>query len=138
MKHGEFIAKYARYAPVLEAYIKGGHRLTLKQLGERFNMLPMVANAALNFARAHEKDPQRPEFSDETHDCVMVLSTYFDLSSPESIRAGLLAKFKASPPDGKLNHKHSVRPSILKKVMIASGLKWFELDGTPYIMWTEQ
>lgn len=134
LKHGDFIEKMARYKPVYDASISNPAS-TWRELGAQFKILPVVAKAAVKFVSHHANDPIRPEFADETHKCVVRLSEYFDLTSPESIRAGLLANFKAEPPDGKLNRRHSVRPSILKKVMKASGLEWFEKDEVPYIHW---
>jgi hypothetical protein len=87
----------------------------------------------------HKDDPQIPSLGDETHYMVCALAEYVDMTSQESMRASLIKDFIAESTNGKLNHtKHGVPNSLLIKVMKASGLKWFLLDGCPLIHWSEK
>lgn len=91
-----------------------------------------------NYRERHACDPQWPALGDETHYTVCNLSRIVDMSSLETIRAGLCEKFKAQADTGGINRKHDVPKRDLIIIMKASGLKWFELDGVPMIHWNEK
>lgn len=98
-----------------------------------------ASNTWEDWRKRHAKDPQIPCLGDETHSMVCNLAEKLDMSSPEAMRAGLIKDFRAEPPNGKLNKTNrGVGHALLVKVMKASGLKWFELDGCPYIHWCEK
>lgn len=112
MKHGKFIENMARYKS--------------EGIWE-------------NYQARHANDPQCPMLSDWTHYLVCSVGKQIDLSSLAAIRKDLLSKFKAQSLDGKLNYKRNGVPRLLlRKVMEASGLRWFELNGNPVIHWDEK
>lgn len=139
LRHAEFIEKMARYKPISEAWNSNGGLNNHAAFGAVHDMSGLQIWSALGFYKRHQRDPQIPSLGEETHRMVCNLAKVVDLSSPEAMRASLIKECRAEPPDGKLNDtKRGVNNFLLIKVMKASGLKWFELDGTPYIHWCEK
>lgn len=138
LTHQEFIEKMAKYKPIHD-YDHDGDGITWAKFGAEFGMSATQVWSANDYYARHAGDPQIPSLGEETHSMVCKLAKLLDLSSPEAMRASLIKECRAEPPDGKLNDtKRGVNNYLLIKVMKASGLKWFELDGTPYIHWCEK
>lgn len=111
LRHGEFIAKMAKYK---------------------------AKDIWKDYRERHANDPQIPALAHETHYIVCNLSQIVDMTSLETIRKGLCEKYKSKSLTESLNHKHAAPRVDLIKIMKASGLKWFELDGVPVIHWNEK
>lgn len=141
LRHAEFIEKMAKYKPISEAWQANGSLNNHAAFGAIHGMSGLQIWSALGFYKRHQLDPQIPSLGEETHSMVCNLAKVVDLSSPEAMRASLIKKCRAEPPDGKLNSDHEqciAGKALIIKLMKASGLKWFELDGCPYIHWCEK
>ena len=136
MYHSEFIEKMARYKPVYETYKSSQDRaIDYKELGLLYGMSPTQAWFAVDYYDRHKSDPQIEAFTKETHATVMNLYPVVRLDSLKTIREDLCNKFKAKNTNEGINHKHSAPRRDMLIIMKASGLPWFELNGTPFIHW---
>lgn len=140
MSHAEFIEKMARYKPIHAMKLSPEHtNQCYTAIGKPFGMDGPRAWSAVDFYERHKADPQIPSLGDVSHLCVCDLTEHLDLSSSETMRAGLIKSFSAELPTGKINHrKHAIGNALLRRIMEASELKWFERDGTPFIHWNQK
>lgn len=138
MYHSEFIQKFEQYKPVAEFHAtlpgKG-----FKETADKFGISPLVAAAQVRFVEAHKNDPKCEILGDATHYIVLKLSATVDLSNPENTRKDLVSKYKASDLNGPLNKwPEEMTKSQVVKLLNAFNIKWFYLNGEPFVDWREQ
>jgi hypothetical protein len=91
-----------------------------------------------NYYNRHKTDPQCPWLGDVRHRLLMDSRNVVKFDTEQSMRVSMIKTFGAVPGANSRRWVVGISKTKARRLMQATGMRWFELDGTPYIHWNEK
>lgn len=133
MTHGEFIAKRSRYKPMFEFW--NGRGKSWADVATEFDLYgPLQAANAVRYYERHADDPACELLANVSHHMAGVALDAVKFEDMEQMRCELIRKFSASIGVSRAYPKDFPQ-RILKILLKASGLEWFQKEERAYVHW---